>query len=353
MKKKIFFIMSTNDFSGAEAVNFKIIEGLRDSYDFYWVSKRGKINNFLKNKNIKYIEIKKLSINEVKRVVKKYHPDILHATDYKASTICALANLKIPLISHLHNNSPWLKKICINSIAMLYFSIKSRVILTVSDSIEKEYVFSRLIQKKFLNISNPVDRSEILKKVNNDDYLKEYDICCVGRLTPQKNPFKFIDIIYEIKKEIPNIKCVWVGKGELEQECIEKRDKLNLNNNINFIGFKDNPYKFMAKSKIFILTSDWEGYGLVAFEAITLGLPAIVSNVGGLPNIVDNECGQLCSSTDEFINSACELLKNDNLYQKKSNAAKVKAKKLDNYNSYLENLKNIYEKLVNVDNVKN
>ena len=38
--KKVFFIMSTNDFSGAEAVNFDIVNGLRGEFDFYWVSKR-------------------------------------------------------------------------------------------------------------------------------------------------------------------------------------------------------------------------------------------------------------------------------------------------------------------------
>ena len=77
MKKKVFFIMSTDDYSGAEAVNFSIIENLNEKYDFYWVSKKGKINNFLKENNIKWIEIKKLSIGEIKRIIKTYKPDIL------------------------------------------------------------------------------------------------------------------------------------------------------------------------------------------------------------------------------------------------------------------------------------
>ena len=56
MNKKVFFIMSTNDFSGAENVNFSIIDGLKEKYDFYWVSKKGNIKTefqFFSNNQIK------------------------------------------------------------------------------------------------------------------------------------------------------------------------------------------------------------------------------------------------------------------------------------------------------------
>ena len=129
MKKKIFFIMSTNDFSGAEFVNFSIIEGLKEKYDFYWVSSSGNINKFLDESNINWIEIKKLSVKEIKRIIKEYKPNILHATDFRASVICTLTNTKVPIISHLHNNAPWLKKVCINSFLFLYAGIKVNKIL--------------------------------------------------------------------------------------------------------------------------------------------------------------------------------------------------------------------------------
>ena len=135
MKKKVFFIMSTDDYSGAEAVNFSIIDGLKDKFDFYWVSQSGNINNFLDEQNIKWIEIKKLSIKEIKRIVKEYKPDILHATDFKATVICSLTRIKVPIISHLHNNSPWLKSLNIYSIIFLLSTLKVKKILTVSESI--------------------------------------------------------------------------------------------------------------------------------------------------------------------------------------------------------------------------
>ncbi|MDD3392078.1 MAG: glycosyltransferase [Bacilli bacterium] len=344
---KLFFIMSTDDFSGAESVNFSIIKSLNDKYDFYWVSKRGNINAFLRKNDIKYIEIRRLSVKEINGVINKYKPDILHATDYKASTICALSKKgKIPLISHLHNNSPWLKKIHPFSFALLYVGLKSDKIITVSNSIEKEYIFSKFIHKKIINLGNPIDRNSIIKQVNNDDYKKKYDICCVGRLTKQKNPLKFIEIIKEIRKIKKNVKVVWVGKGELLSECIKKRDYLGLKNTIDYVGFKDNPYKYMAASKIFVLCSEWEGFGLVAFEALSLGLPAVVSNIGGLPDIVDNYCGRLCDNNTDFINEINLLLSSDEYYNLKTKSAIEKSIIIENADNYYSRLGAIYDDMI-------
>lgn len=346
MKKKVFFIMSTDDFSGAEAVNFSIIENLSDKYDFYWVSRKGNINNFLAEKNIKWIEINKLSVKEIKRVVKEYEPDILHATDYKASVICSLAGVKIPLIEHLHNNSPWLRKININSFAFLYAGLRANKVLTVSESIENEYIFSKFIKNKIECIDNPISRYKILAKVNQEDYEKIYDICCTARIVSQKNPFKFLDVLYNIKKDIPNVKAIWIGDGELKEKVIERAKKLELESNIQFIGFQKNPYKYMAKAKVFMLTSDTEGYGLVAFEALTLGLPCVVSDVGGLPKIVDDRCGKLCNDKEQFSKEIINLLKDNEYYKLKSEEALKKAEKIENIDEYMKKIERIYEVLL-------
>lgn len=344
MKKKIFFIMSTDDYSGAEAVNFSIINGLKDKFDFYWVSQNGNINNFLEEQNIKWIEIETLNIKEIKRIVKEYKPDILHSTDFKATVICALTRMKVPIIAHLHNNSPWLKSLNIYSIVFLFSALKAKKILTVSESIEKEYIFSKFLRNKIECISNPISRKKILDKVDNFDKKivdKKYDICCVARLTEQKNPKKFINIVEKIKGKFPDIRCIWIGKGELEEECRKILKEKKLERNINFVGFKKNPYKYMIQSKIFMLTSDWEGFGLVAFEALTLGLPAIVSNVGGLPSIIDTSCGFLCDNSKQFIDDVSILLDDKQLEEYSKNAIN-RSKKIDNYNKYIKKIDKIY-----------
>lgn len=341
-KKKIFFIMSTNAFSGAEAVNFHIIENLENEYDFYWVSRKGSINQLLNERKIKWIEINKLSSKEIKRVVKQYNPDILHATDFRASVVCSLANTGKYLISHIHNNSPWLKRPGPNSFIFLYAGIKSNHILTVSKSIEEEYIFSRFIKNKISCIGNPISRKEIISKVEKGKNKKEYDICCVARITLQKRPMLFLELLQEIVRDYPNIRSVWVGDGEMREQVVNKAKELNIYKNIEFVGFQKNPYIYMQKSKIFTLTSAYEGYGLAAFEALTLGLPCIVSCVGGLPEIINEDCGKLCGNKDEYVNEIKKILADDNYYMEKKKNAIKRSKEIENLDKYMQLIRQEY-----------
>ena len=136
-----------------------------------------------------------------------------------------------------------------------------------------------------------------------------------------------------------------IGDGELKESCKKLIEDLGLKNNIELLGFKKNPYQYMNQSNIFCLTSEWEGYGLVAFEALTLGLPCVVSRVGGVVNIVDEECGYLVSTEDEFKNAIIALITNKQIYYYKSKNAIQKSIKLENIEYYSEIIETIYEKV--------
>lgn len=341
----VIHVANSKIFSGLESVACDIISSnLSNTYRLIYVTQNGAIVDVLKEKNIKYEIINRLNSREIKRVIKKYKPSIIHAHDFTASVICSFVKKKICLIEHLHNNCPWLKRYNLYSIAFLFAGLRADKILTVSESIENEYVFSNLIKKKIECIGNPISREKVLSNIKNN-YDKEYDLCCVARLTKQKNPYKFLEILNEIKDEYPCIKAVWVGDGELRKDILEQSKKLGLEDNIIFVGFKKNPYEYMAKSKIFLLTSDWEGFGLVAFEALTLGVPCVVSSVGGLSNIVDEKCGKLCFEKKDFINEIKLLLSDEEYYKKKKNNAKLQSIKLDNFSDYIRIIRKIYENL--------
>lgn len=344
----IIHVVNSKIFSGLESVACDIItSNIKEEYRLIYVTQKGPIVENLIERNIEYEIIKKLNIKEMKKVIKKYNPKIIHAHDFTASVVCSEVKKDIPLIEHLHNNSPWIKKININSLVFLYAGLRADKILTVSESIENEYIFSKFIKNKIECIDNPISRKKILSNVKDSDYKNEkiYDICCVARITAQKNPYRFLEILSEIKKEKDNVKAVWVGDGELKFDILKKVDELKLNNNIDFVGFQKNPYSYMIQSKIFMLTSDWEGYGLVAFEALTLGLPCVVSNVGGLPKIVDNECGKICRDNEDFTKECLSLLNNNAVMEKKINNAIEKSMHMDNFDNYIFKLKSIYRKI--------
>ena len=346
-KKKILHVLFSNRFSGAENVACTIIENTNSDYEVAYCSPNGQISEILKEKNINYVPIKSLNLLELKRVFKKYNPDIIHSHDFMASFKCSLLKRKRILIAHIHNNYPWLKKCCLKSIIFLLYSFNINKILTVSESIENEYIFSKLIKKKIICIGNPVSFDKIVCKVKKDDNKKIYDICCVARITEQKNPLKFIEVINHIKQTKENIRAVWIGDsnpcdGDIKQRVMNKIKEMNLEKNIEFLGFKNNPLDYVMMSKLFLLTSDYEGFGLVAFEAMSLGVPCVVSNVGGLPNIVDNNCGFLCNDFDDYVVNCLKILNDETELNKKSILSIKKAKKIDNLNKYISFIKKIY-----------
>lgn len=342
---RIAHIINSNKYSGLENVVCTIMQEADKNIEMVYVTKDGPIIEILKEKKLNFYIIESMSTKEIKKFIKKWHPDILHAHDYTASLVCSLVKKNIPLIEHLHHNAPWIKQINIKSLLFLYSGKRADKILTVSEAIEKEFIFKKIVKKKIEIIGNPVSRKKIIEQVSQKDYEKKYDICCVGRLTEAKNPKRFLKIIKKVKESLPNIKVIWIGDGELYDEVIKYQKELKLDENIEFVGFKKNPYPDMASSKVFLLTSSWEGYGLVAFEALTLGLPCIVSNVGGLPSIVDNKCGKLCNTDDDFTNKTVELLTNQEVLQKYAKNALKKAEELENITEYIKNIKNLYKEL--------
>ncbi|MPQ33288.1 glycosyltransferase [Clostridium estertheticum] len=343
----VLHILASNKYSGAENVATTIISNMNrtDDYKGVYVSPRGSIEKTLKNMNVKYEGIEKLTCREIRRVVKKLNPDIIHAHDFRTSIICWLSGIKLPIISHIHNNPPWIKKI--NPLSFMYWisSYRYSKIILVSDAIIKEYIFAKSIKNKIYIIGNPnnLDRIKVLS--NKKDIEERYDVIFIGRLTKQKNPLRFIDIISESSKEFPLIKVAMIGDGELKEECEDHIKERKLTKNIKLFGFLDNPYAILKHSKVMIMTSDWEGYGLVAIEAMSLGIPVLATPVGGLVDIVDNEWGRICNSNSEFVEELKNLILDEWYLKSKSQASLKKVVDFDNLNRYMSNLESIYLKI--------
>lgn len=338
---KVLHVLNTNSYSGAENVAITIINHMSNVESIY-LSLNGPISEILKKNNIQHYAVDKLSIKSLKKAIRELQPDIIHAHDYTASILCALCFPKAKIISHIHNNSPWIKSYGIYSWAYLFSSFFYKKILTVSDSIEKEYVFGKYIKNKIECIGNPTDIELIHQKAIEYSIDKKYDLIFLGRLTAPKNPKLLLEVFNDLILKRPDISIAVVGAGDQFESFNESIHKNNLQDNIEMYGFMENPYPVLNASKIMILPSKWEGYGLVAVESLSLGIPVICSGAGGLKNIVNSSCGKICKNKDDYVQEIIELLDNEQAYAPKSNKAKERAKVYGNIQGYISKIRNVY-----------
>lgn len=344
--KTILHVLSMNWYSGAENVVITLIRGFHERnlpYRFIYASPDGPIREIVEENEIEFQPIESVSVGEVKRLIRTYHPDIIHAHDRTASIVCAIAAGRIPVISQLHNNSPLMKRISAKTAIYGISCLKYKEILGVSEAVFDEFVFGKVFRKKEHVVGNPIDLNRIREKSEEPIECKEYDVCYLGRLDPPKNPLLFLQSIRLLCDKQPEIKVAMIGDGEMAKDVKEAVVNQSLSKNISLLGFQKNPYPFLKKSKLFCITSTWEGFGLAAVEALALGKPVIATPVGGLKDIITEQCGMFCETAEEFSDAIEQLLDNKDLYRILSNGALKRAGELDNMESYISKIKELYD----------
>lgn len=337
-------VLKSSRFSGAEHVVTDIIKSMPE-LDSYYVSCRGGIEEVLRKKHIQYRLVDKFTVFSLSEIIREIKPDIIHAHDFTAGVCTALCFTGKPVISHLHNNVPWMRRICIRSTVYFFSTFFYRKILTVSQSVLNEYVFGRAARKKSCVIGNPVNISEIQKKADRGKDEGCWDIVFVGRLSGQKNLPLLLEIMEQLSERGLNFSFVIVGEGEEEDYLRNEIERRKLKPYVTLMGFLENPYPVMKHSKILVLPSKWEGFGLVAVEALALGKPVVCSGAGGLDDIVDDTCGKKCGfDVMAYVDEIEKLLENGQYYSQKCDGAAARAGEMDNFNCYIRRIKEIYDK---------
>lgn len=114
-----------------------------------------------------------------------------------------------------------------------------------------------------------------MEEIYKDDFEKNTIIINSGRLTYQKGQWHLIRAFKRISIRYPNIKLAILGKGDLENELISLIHKLELDEKVILLGYQSNPFKYIYNSKIFVLSSLFEGFGNVILESMACGIPVI------------------------------------------------------------------------------
>lgn len=347
---KILFLQKNRGYSGAEKIILTLMVMLKKYKlvdEVAYASPVGSIENHLREKGLKYIPLKNLNPFEIRKVINGFSPEIIHASDYTMSILAALTAGKIPVIAHLHSNPEWLKqKNNLKNIAFTMALKRLDKVVVVSNAIEHEYCHYKSFFKKFIVIPNIVDISEVQQMGMISKSKDKYDLVFLGRFYAEKGPISFLKIVKDVKtKYNSEITGIMVGDGELKKEVMNFIVSNDLVSNVLVVGYKSNPYKYVNMAKIGIIPSKMEGFGLAAVEMLTLGKPVLCSGVGGLKEIINDDCGKICENLREYSEEINKLIDNKGYYKLKSKNAKKMALNYSNKCEFVKSFVKVYKEV--------
>ncbi|WP_411689379.1 glycosyltransferase [Acinetobacter pseudolwoffii] len=161
--------------------------------------------------------------------------------------------------------------------------------VAVSKGVETDFIKVFGSESRITTIYNPIDVDQVISTAN--EYVPEIEgsyIVNVGKFKRQKRH----DILIEAyAKANVQEKLVLVGTGELLESSKKLVKSLGIEDKVIFTGFKKNPYPYIKHAKLMVVSSDFEGLGLVILEALALGTPVISTNCPSGPSeILRSDC---------------------------------------------------------------
>lgn len=237
----------------------------------------------------------------LRKIIKEIKPDIVYAHSSKAGALARIADLGINN-KVIYNPHGWAFNTQRSAKKKEMYKWVERIsthfcdkIVCISDA-EKESALREKICKsdKLQVIYNGIDLEEI--KNTKSKSRKElgipedaFVVGQVGRLSEQKAPDTFVKAAKLIKEKIPKAYFILVGDGELRGQIEKMIHEARLDNSFLITGWIDNPAAYMKIMNVgTLLSSRWEGFGLVLPEYMACRVPIVATDVDAIPNIIQD-----------------------------------------------------------------
>lgn len=269
------------------------------------------------------------------------HYAIPHASAaYMAKKILEKQGKKIPVITTLHGTDITLVGKDKTYAPVVTFSInESDAITAVSYNLRDETYRSFKIEKEIGVIHNFVDVARFRKKPI-DAFRKviapegERIMLHASNFRKVKRVEDVVHIFAAVNKQIPS-KLLFVGDGPERPVAESLCREMNLCDDMRFVGKQEQMEEILAIADLFLLTSEYESFGLAALEAMAAGVPVISTNAGGLPEInVNGVTGFMSNVGDvpDMTTHALEILRDTDTLKRFKDNAYEHAKQFDIHN---------------------
>lgn len=302
------------------------------SYDYEEINYKGLVADFMQidmHREISAVDDIK-AIRTVRKLIKRYKPDIVYAHSSKAGAVARIADIGLKN-SCVYNPHGWAFNMRSSKKKQKLYTVIEKLAAPFCDKIvciseaEKQSALNKKICKenKLQVIFNGVDieqyesqEDEGLSRIDLDIPEDAFVVGMVGRISTQKAPDVFIRAAKYIKRTIPNAYFIIVGNGEQEADIMEYAKNNGLSDSLLITGWVDNPMSYIKLFDVSMLLSRWEGFGLVLAEYMLARKPIVATRVDAIPNIITDHVNGLLVNVDdpqEACKAVIELYNNKNL----------------------------------------
>lgn len=265
------------------------------------------------------------AMRAVRKLIQKYHPDIVYAHSSKAGAIARVANIGLSPRC-IYNPHGWAFNMRRGCKKQMLYTVIERIAVPFCDKIiciseaEKQSALDKRIcrENKLQVILNGVDIEEYEQRraAGLSNTSREscgipkaaFVVGMVGRISEQKAPDVFIKAAKLIKEQIPSAYFVIVGDGEQRKKIEQYAEENALSASLLITGWVENASDYVDLFDVALLLSRWEGFGLVLAEYMLAGKPVIATRVDAIPGIIKDEVNGLLVPVDD-TERVCEAVK--------------------------------------------
>jgi len=256
----------------------------------YKIYSLGVPKRYITSRNIKRYFYYMRAIFRMRKILRAIQPDVLHShlPVQKFVVPSLLFNHNIPVKIHTirtiaNKDAPNFFNRFLN-----WFAFRFLEVIPVSVSNEVARTVEKLYGLKSHVIYNGIDTQRFLslgpKKIKYSG--ERLILINIARFSFEKNHRLLIEAFEKALMELSNMELWLVGDGSLRQEMELLVQRKGLADKVKFLGIRSDIPELLHQADMFVLSSDYEGFGLVVAEAMAAGVPVIATAVGGVPEVL-------------------------------------------------------------------
>jgi glycosyltransferase involved in cell wall biosynthesis len=297
-------------------------------------------------------------VRRLRRLIDQRAIDLIHS--HSPTVAVAARVIAPPRVRHVYTeHGLWEHYHPLTGWANALTFARSDHVFAVSDHVRDSISYPRTLRRLHMppveRLYHGIDPTAVARWLDVDGMRAELSIerdapvvGTVANFKSHKRLDRMLDVADLVRRRLPKVRFVMVGTGQLEDEIRRSAHARDLDRTVVFTGFRDDAPRLVSGFDVFAMSSEFEGLSVAVIEALALGIPAVVTAVGGMPEVVnDGEQGYVVppGDTSMLAERLVTLLQDRPLRRRMGEAGRARAAQFDIRHA-VRRMEEVYEELL-------